>query len=108
MEADQKNVVGEQHEAGESVCELAVSEGVVSEVTDIFDLGVLHDELVHGYGGDPEKHSGDDHGDDSRNPAKDRERPRLSHNGQADLVTGEQPRCLLPGHGPELDIMSMI
>jgi hypothetical protein len=39
------------------------------ELTDIPDLRVLHDELVHGDGGDPEENAGEDHGDYSWNPA---------------------------------------
>lgn len=37
-----------------------------------------------------------------------RKGPCLSHNGKADLVSGEQPRSLLPCHGSELDFMLMI
>ena len=33
---------------------------------------------------------------DLRTNTNIRERPCLSHNGKADLVPGEQPRCLLP------------
>ena len=40
-------------------------------LTDIHDLRVLHDELVHGNGRNPEEYASDNHGDDSRNPAQD-------------------------------------
>jgi len=39
-------------------------------LTDVLDLGVLHDEFMHGYGCDPEQDTGDNHGDQPRNPAK--------------------------------------
>ena len=39
------------------------------EPTDISYLGVLHDEFVHGQGGDPKKYTGDDHGDYSWDPS---------------------------------------
>lgn len=32
----------------------------------------------------------------------------MSHDGQTDLVSGEQPGGLLPGHGSELDLMLMV
>jgi hypothetical protein len=38
-------------------------------LTNILDLRVLHDELVHGNGGDPEEDTSDNHGDNSRNPS---------------------------------------
>jgi hypothetical protein len=40
-------------------------------LTNILDLGVLHDELVHGNGGYPEEDTGNNHGDNSWNPSKD-------------------------------------
>ena len=69
VESNQHNVVGEQHETGEFICNLALSANVVSEVADIPDLGVLHDEFVHGDGGDPEEDARTDHGDYARNPS---------------------------------------
>ena len=77
-------------------------------LTDILDLRVLHDKLVHRNRGDPEKDTGENHGDDSRTPSQDteemsisvveigpatdanlRERPCLSHDSQTDLVSSE-------------------
>lgn len=48
METDKEDVVGEQHESSELVRDSALSEDIVTEVTDISDLRVLHDEFVHG------------------------------------------------------------
>jgi hypothetical protein len=41
--------------------------------TNIHDLRVLHDELVHGDGCDPEEDTSDNHGDNSRNPSQNAE-----------------------------------
>ena len=81
----------------------------VVAVVDRLGMGGIayHDELVHGYRGDPEEDAGYDHGDDAGNPAQHAERPRLRHDGETDLVAGEQPGGLLPGHGAELDLMSL-
>jgi hypothetical protein len=70
MEADQENVVREQHEAGEFICNFASSEGVVAEIADVFDLGVLHDEFVHRDARNPETDSSDNHSDDAGNPSE--------------------------------------
>jgi hypothetical protein len=47
--------------------------GLVYELTNIHDLRVLHNELVHGNGGDPEEDAGENHGDNSWNPSQDAE-----------------------------------
>jgi hypothetical protein len=65
----------------------ALAKGEVSEVADILDGGVLHDELVHRERGDVEEDSRDEHGDDARYPSKNRERPRLCHYRKAHLIT---------------------
>ena len=96
VEANQQDVVGEQHEARPLVSNSAFAEDVVAKVADVSDLGVLHDVLVHGNRGDPEEDASADHGDDAGNPTKYRKRPSLSHDGKTDLVTAEQPGCLLP------------
>lgn len=87
-----------------------------SVLTNILDLRVLHDELVHRDRGDPEEQPRQDHGDDTRDPSQNsallsvfekshskeglneysRERPRLGHDGQTDLLTREQASSLLP------------
>jgi len=74
----------------------ALAKGVVSEVADVSDGRVLHDELVHGERGDVEENSGDDHGDDTWHPAEDGERPGLCHYCQAYLISAKKPRALLP------------
>lgn len=40
------------------------------KLTDILDLRVLHDVLVHGQGGDVEEGAGDEHCNDARDPSK--------------------------------------
>jgi hypothetical protein len=40
-------------------------------LTDILDLRMFHDILVHGDRSDPEQHTGEDHGDDAGNPSED-------------------------------------
>jgi len=52
VETDKHDVVSEEHEAGEFVCDLRFSEGVVAEVANVPDLGVLYDEAVHCDGSD--------------------------------------------------------
>jgi hypothetical protein len=42
-------------------------------LTDMFDLGMLHDEFVHGDRGDVEKDPRNNHSDDPRNPFQDPE-----------------------------------
>jgi len=37
-----------------------------------------------------------------------RQRPRLSHNGKTDLVSGEKPSGLLPAHCAKLDVMLLV
>jgi len=88
VEADENNVVGEQHEPRECIGNSALSKGVVSKITychqfggareafirpngrtNIHDLRMLHDELVHGHGCDPEEDTSDDHGDNSGDPS---------------------------------------
>lgn len=87
MEADEEDVVGQKHETSPLVGNPAPSENLVSKITclglisfvrrfggqpvltNIFDLGVLHDELPHGEGGDVEENTRADHGDYSRNPS---------------------------------------
>ena len=41
--------------------------------TNVVDLRVLHNELVHGDGSDPKQDSGENHGDDSWDPSQDTE-----------------------------------
>lgn len=108
VEADEHDVVGEQHESRELVGDIALAKGVVAKVDNVLDLGVLHDELVHGERGDVKEQAGDDHGDDTGHPAEDGEGPGLGHDGEADLVAGEQPRGFLPGHGAEFDFMLVV
>lgn len=48
VEADEKDVVGEQHEGGEVIGNSTLAKDVVSKVADISDLWIYHDELVHG------------------------------------------------------------
>lgn len=69
VETDQEDVVGEQHESGELVGDARLAKCVVSKVADVSDLGVFHDEFVHGHGGDPEEDPGADHGDDTGHPS---------------------------------------
>ena len=88
VEAHEHDVVGEQHEPGELIGDLAVAEGVVSKVADVLDLGIFHDVPVHRHGGDPEQNTGPHHGDDTRDPSQDRERPCLSHDSETYLVAG--------------------
>ena len=38
--------------------------------TNVPDLRVLHDVLVHGEGGDPEESAGHNHGDDAGHPSE--------------------------------------
>jgi hypothetical protein len=47
VEADEEDVVGQQHESREFVCDATLSKGVVSKVADVLDLRVLHDEFPH-------------------------------------------------------------
>ena len=105
MEPDKKDVVGEQHEAGPFISKPAFTKRIVSEITDVLDLGVLHDIFVHSDGRNPEEDSGAHHSDYARHPAEDGERPRLGHDSKANLVPSEQPSCLLPGHSSKLDLM---
>lgn len=69
VEADQKDVVGEQHEPGPFISNAALSKGIVSKITDVLDLRVFHDVLVHSNGSDPEEYTSNHHGDDARNPS---------------------------------------
>ena len=73
VEADEHDVVEQQHDGGEFVGDFGLAEGVVAEVADVFDLRVLHDEFVHGQRCDVEEHAGNDHGDYARYPAEDAE-----------------------------------
>lgn len=104
-----------------------------SSLTDILNLGMFHNILVHSDRSDPEQDPGEDHGNDTGDPAKDsirghsalistvsfepglldirldlRERPGLRHDSQADLITSQQNGSLLPRHGPQLDFMLMV
>lgn len=108
VEANEQDVVGQQHEARELVGHARLAAGVVGKVADVFDLGMLHDEPVHGERGDPEEDAG--HGDRQHagQPTEDGERPRLRHDGEAHLVAGEQAGRLLPGHGAEFDGMAVV
>lgn len=71
METNQHNVIQQQHNRCELVCDLALAKGVVAKVADILDLGVLHDEFVHGHRSDVEEHTSYYHGDDAGNPPED-------------------------------------
>jgi hypothetical protein len=44
--------------------------GAACQLTDILDLRVLHDVLVHGDRGDPEEDPRENHGDNAWNPAQ--------------------------------------
>lgn len=79
METNQHDIVGEQHESSELICDLALSKGVVSEVADIPDLWVFHDEFVHRERSDVEEYPSEYHCDDSRYPAQNGKRPCLCH-----------------------------
>ena len=98
METNQQDVVSQQHEAGKDVGRLAFAEDIVAKVTccggrrarvslsipsqgsegrwreelltDVFDLRVLHDVLVHGEGSDPEESAGHNHGNDAGYPSQ--------------------------------------
>jgi len=96
VETDKEDVVGQEHKSGEVVGDHALAKDVVSKIANVFDLRMFHNVLVHGDGGDPEKNTGDDHGDDTGYPSENRQRPCLSHNGKTDLVTAEKPGGLLP------------
>jgi hypothetical protein len=74
VESDENDVIGKQHEAAEFVRNSALSKGVISEITDIHDLRILHNEFVHRHGCDPEENTSANHGDDSWNPAQDTEK----------------------------------
>ena len=65
VESDQHDVVGEKHESSEFVGDLAPAEGVVSEVANILNLRVFHDESPHGHAGDVEKNTGSQHRQDA-------------------------------------------
>ena len=108
VEADQEDVVGEEHEARELVGDAGSPERVVPEVADVSDLGVLHDEFPHGHRRDPEQETRADHGEDPGDPAEDTEGPGLCHDGEADLVADEEPGGFLPGHGAEFDFMLVV
>lgn len=96
VEAYQNDVVREQHKSSEFISKSSLSKGIVSEITycpatiislrltsrgrdppkdrkgrltDISDLRVLHDEFVHSNGSDPEKDTGEDHGNNTRTPS---------------------------------------
>ena len=91
VEADEHDVIEKQHDASEFIGDSALSKGVVPEITyitvsssdfqgllshklmycltDIHNLRVLHNEFVHGNGGDPEEDTGENHGDNTRYPS---------------------------------------
>lgn len=69
VETDKKNIVGEQHKSGESISNSTLSESIESKITNVLNLRVLHDELPHSHGGDPEEDTSDHHGDDTRDPS---------------------------------------
>lgn len=98
VETNEENVVGEQHEPGELVSKLAFAEGVVAKVTDVLDLGILHDEFPHRVGRNPEERPRNKHGNDPWDPTENHQRPGLSHDSQADLVSKQQGRRFLPRH----------
>jgi hypothetical protein len=47
-------------------------------LTDIHDLRILHDEFMHGQGGDVEEDAGADHGQDTRDPSEHAEEAIIS------------------------------
>jgi hypothetical protein len=94
METNKKDVVGEQHETSELISKSSSSKGFISKITygghssvlgtlgtetaiirlqswltDVFDMRMLHNELMHSNGGDPECSTGDKHSYNSWNPA---------------------------------------
>lgn len=95
VETDEQDVVCQQHEGSEYIGYLALSKGVVSEITcshyeiahsvgsrcvltDVPDMRVLHDEFVHGDRGNPEEHSGEQHSYNSGDPSQHTERTDIS------------------------------
>jgi len=90
------------------VSDITLAEDVVTKIADVHDLRMLHDVFVHSDGGDPEENTSNDHGDETRYPSKDRQRPGLSHDGKTHLITTEEPSSLLPAHGAELDVMLVV
>jgi hypothetical protein len=75
VEAYQHDIIRKQKYACEMICHSALAKGVVFEIADVHNGRVLHDELVHRERGDVEENCGYEHGDDTRYPAEDRERP---------------------------------
>jgi len=71
MKPDEQDIIRQQHESGKLVSDPGFAESVVAEVANIFDLRVLHDEFVHGEGGDVEEDAGNEHGDYAGDPAED-------------------------------------
>lgn len=71
MKPNEQDIIRQQHESGKLVSDPGFAESVVAEVANIFDLGVLHDEFVHGEGGDVEQDAGNEHGDYAGDPAED-------------------------------------
>lgn len=57
---------------------------IITKITDILDLWVLHYELPHRVRRYPEESTGEEHGNDAWDPAENAQRPRLSHNSEAD------------------------
>lgn len=108
VESDKQDIIRQQHKRSKVVGNPALAECVVAKVANILDLRVLHDELVHGDGGDPEENAGAEHGEDAGDPAEDGEGPGLGHDGETDLVATEKPGGFLPGHGAKLDVMLVV
>ena len=47
MEANQEDIICQQHKGCEMICNHALAKDIVSKVTDIHDLWMSHDILVH-------------------------------------------------------------
>ena len=77
MEADEKNVVGEQHESSPLIGKAVLSKDMVYKITDILDLWVFHNVFVHSDGSDPEEYTSDHHCNDAWNPSEHAEEKQV-------------------------------
>ena len=57
---------------------------IITKITDILDLWMLHYELPHRVRRYPEESTREEHGNDAWNPAENAQRPSLSHDSEAD------------------------
>ena len=71
MESNEQDIVGQQHEPRKLISYSALAKSVIPEIANVFDLGMLHNEFVHGHRSNPEQDASDDHDDDSWNPSQD-------------------------------------